>query len=825
MEDTSTVSLTLAQSEMLKKNPLLMLLSKKINGITQDWYPLDNMISINFSKADIKLFENKNSRLIVIEELIILERTTLNATNSILFGLKFRIASGYNVDDWKLIINDYIKRANNPTDRFSIMYLLWMLDQELDGTALLKALCSYPRESESFVIDTIQKISKILSLDKQYSIQSLFVKLGRNYNIHRPELIYQAVEKIMPYGNYNYIKINEWNTISLVDVLWIIYIRKKRRVISDNSDNPFVYLLYWLDNNVPLKDYSILENLFSYLPEAMKLFVIKRYLHDVRAGRTQFAPQLIERLKNNKYSNVAIYRECLSPNIRKDITIPLLLDSLLNVYNRSAIQTYNGVLDMAISNSYIYAPNVTVKWHCMFPYCKEAGLVAKKSFKGFVDCLYEGKFDEQKLNDEKEVRLYVDKLLSDIDKSDGKITLNKYNILSQIFLQPEVFQNLTTKDMQINVKDISYKTVTDNIRRMAEKVSTTSYMVELRNLKYIDNFFIANTERILIKPKISEDIYLDIYQYDASTEKYYYNKKEILKSKEDLNRSVICSLKKMLNQQYDGDYFELNGNDTNQLDLIFKLYYYNVDIKDNKNHNRFLYSFETNNLCCPKLADTCDTATGLPYYICNGKNCFHNTLQNQIIANELDWRKYTFFHLVEIIGCSMMSKYEAGYEPNEEVRRFIGLVRKAMKKYKVIQCKSCGHLIFPDKSSSNSYTYFACKNPDCIEYNKSYYINTCFNCGELIDARESAKCSNGRYICSSCLACCDDEQFERETANSVIRYKRISSYCQNLRGKGHNNKGIFYCPNCGMQVVKIEQNKYYCSRCKKTHSRIVKTWS
>lgn len=247
MEDTSTVSLTLAQSEMLKKNPLLMLLSKKINGITQDWYPLDNMISINFSKADIKLFENKNSRLIVIEELIILERTTLNATNSILFGLKFRIASGYNVDDWKLIINDYIKRANNPTDRFSIMYLLWMLDQELDGTALLKALCSYPRESESFVIDTIQKISKILSLDKQYSIQSLFVKLGRNYNIHRPELIYQAVEKIMPYGNYNYIKINEWNTISLVDVLWIIYIRKKRRVISDNSDNPFVYLLYWLD--------------------------------------------------------------------------------------------------------------------------------------------------------------------------------------------------------------------------------------------------------------------------------------------------------------------------------------------------------------------------------------------------------------------------------------------------------------------------------------------------------------------------------------------------------------------------------------------------
>ena len=803
-----TIIATPLQFEVLNKISIVLLLREyDAYGLPNGWSCQNKLISIkSLSREDEVLLEKKRNALIITDKFNLHGEQDAEKHTLPEYELKFHLVSGNNTEDWKLVINDFIKKSNQQENKYAINYLLWQLNKDWSEIALRNALYTYPRECVSFVLDTIQKISPILSFDKQQFIQSLFLKFSRNYSIHNHQIIRQAVEQMIPYGEAKYtrgIDINnlyKQNAIGLVNILHNIYLSNKYSKICNDSDNSFIHLFYWLDNeNEPLGNYDILISLFSYLTVALQRCVIKRYFHDIRNGHTTFSSQLIEFLKDNPYSYITIWRECLYPNKEKDITIPLLLDSLMNVYKKNAIQTYNGVLDMAIRNSDPYAPNITVKWHSIFPNCKDAGLV-NSQFIGFIDCLYEGKFNEQKLNDDNEIRLYIDELLSNYNKINGTTTLNKKkdNILCQILFSPEELQTFNNEDIQFDIKRISsFRTIPDNIRKIAEKVSATSYRITPRNLKYIDKFFI--TERILIKPRVCEDINLNIYQYNASTGFYHQVKTERLKSKDDIERHIVNSLEYELKQQYNGNYFEFSGHDTNKLDIIFKLYYYNFDAADNQYSNNFLYNPKANNsLCCPQLAKSSDVATGLSYYICNGKHCFHNVLKNQIIVNETDWREYTFFHYMEIMGYPMMHKLEANYEPDEEVRRFIGLVRKAIKKYDTIQCKSCGHLMFPNNSNSNNYTYFACKNPDCIEYNKSYYINTCFNCGILIDSRESKKCSNGRYICSSCLACCDDEQFEREISNTVRRYKSIPFYYHNLRGKGHNNKGIFYCPYCSI---------------------------
>lgn len=836
MEVDKTIIATPLQFEVLNKISIVLLLREYDTlGLRNGWSCQNELISIkSFSREDEAILDEKSNALIIIDKFnLVGEQDDENHTLSE-YELKFHLVSGNNTEDWKLVINDFIKKSNRQENKYAINYLLWLLNKDWSEIALRNALYTYPRECVSFVLDTIQKISKILSVDKQQSIQSLFLKFGRNYSIHNHQIIRQAVEQMIPYGEANYThgiyinNLDKQNAIGLVNMLHNIYLSNKNSQICNDSDNSFIHLFYWLDNeNEPLGDYDILISLFSYLTVALQRCVIKRYFHDIRNGHTTFSSQLIECLKDNQYSYITIWRECLYPNKGKDITIPLLLDSLLNVYKKNAIQTYNGVLDLAISNSNPYAPNITVKWHSIFPCCKEAGLVNSR-FKGFIDYLYEGRFDEQKLNDDNEILLYIDELLSNYNKINGTTTLNKKNdnILCQILFSPVELQTLPTEDIQFDIKRISsFRTISDNIRKIAEKVSATSYRITPRNLKYVEKFFI--TERILIKPRVYEDINLNIYQYNASTGFYHQVRTERLKSKDDVERHIINSLEDELKQQYNGNYFELSGHDANKLDVMLKLYYYNFDVADNQNSDNFLYSPKANNsLCCPQLAKLSDAATGLSYYMCNGKHCFHNALKNQVIVNETDWRKYTFFHYVEIMGYPMMHKLEASYEPDEEVRRFTGLVRKAIKKYNTIQCKSCGHLMFPNKSNSNNYTYFACKNPDCPEYNQSYYINTCFYCKELIDARESTKCPNGRYICSSCLACCDDEQFEREISNTVRRYKSIPFYYQNLRGKGHNNKGIFYCPYCSIQVNEINRDQenivFQCPNCGKTYSRRIK---
>ena len=177
-------------------------------------------------------------------------------------------------------------------------------------------------------------------------------------------------------------------------------------------------------------------------------------------------------------------------------------------------------------------------------------------------------------------------------------------------------------------------------------------------------------------------------------------------------------------------------------------------------------------------------------------------------------------HMLEIIGYPILKETEAGYEADEVVRQFISVATKVMQKFRRLKCRACGHLLFTNKTSGfNTYNKFACTNPGCAEYGNSIYLNYCFHCKTgLIDSRDSKQCPNGWYICPSCLACCNDEQYERQAQRYELSGRPIPPRIQRMLGHGHNNQGIYYCFKCGNQMEgRVDDSGRTFSECPNCH--------
>lgn len=118
--------------------------------------------------------------------------------------------------------------------------------------------------------------------------------------------------------------------------------------------------------------------------------------------------------------------------------------------------------------------------------------------------------------------------------------------------------------------------------------------------------------------------------------------------------------------------------------------------------------------------------------------------------------------MLNILGHNITEDKGCGFIADGEYNRFVDVVLKAQKVVDKLQCKECGHILFPVKRStgndSNEYTYYYCENAQCKEYHQEIYINHCFNCKDgIIDSRESKRCPNGLCICPECLTCCSND--------------------------------------------------------------------
>ena len=303
----------------------------------------------------------------------------------------------------------------------------------------------------------------------------------------------------------------------------------------------------------------------------------------------------------------------------------------------------------------------------------------------------------------------------------------------------------------------------------------------------------------------------------------------VFKEKEsnEVYRRTVVSLKKELKtNEYNGEYFELKY-DRQQLVRLISRYYFKETLKDDDDDTRrnFLTLSYTGNFkpyCAPTLSEANNPAIDLPFFWCRGKECFHNNLADQTLAEQNDWQHYTLYHMVEIIGFPKLHMTPGGYEPDNVVRVFIAVANKAMQKIKRLKCRGCGHLMFTDKSGRfNRHNYYSCINPICPEARIPVYLNYCYKCKKgLIDSRDTKRCPNGWYICPTCLACCDDEQYERQAQRYRILNSPVPERIARMLGHGHNDKGEYFCPDCGGPIEFVMDERYGeerrgCPRCHK----------
>lgn len=439
-------------------------------------------------------------------------------------------------------------------------------------------------------------------------------------------------------------------------------------------------------------------------------------------------------------------------------------------------------------------------------------------------------------------KLYEDKWVVNVDDE-------RTDILKTFASSDSSFRKIDSR-YYVDIQDVSldeFRKYVNSLPQKYQMVAEGEFLVPSYKVETYDLFLIKTLSEILrmrIIPQkgalvgLKFDVFgywKEIYATLSDNEKKdingaAYNKaKSVLKEKEsnEVYQRTVASLKKDLKtNEYNGEYFEFEY-DRQQLVRLISRYYFKETLKDNDDDMRrnFLESSYIDcfkQYCAPTLSEANNPAIDLPFFWCRGKECFHNNLADQTLAEQNDWHHYSLYHMVEIVGFPKLHMTPGGYEPDNVVRGFIAVTNKAMQKFKRLKCRGCGHLMFTDKSSGfNRHNYYSCINPNCPEVRIPVYLNYCYKCKKgLIDSRDTKQCPNNWYICPTCLACCDDEQYERQAQRYRIINRPVPERIARMLGHGHNDKGEYFCPICGGPIEFVMDEHYDkkrrgCPRCHK----------
>lgn len=521
-------------------------------------------------------------------------------------------------------------------------------------------------------------------------------------------------------------------------------------------------LVCWFSNENKLADYNSLVTLFALVSEKTRLDIVKRYFHDVRCGNTTFDVRLLQQFVNNKFDDFIRYRYCTeTPSKDVNIIVPLLCDNIITLYNSNGgtFQTFDGILDLAITHCDQAHPGIEFDLKEIIPTC-EHGAVYNTNFKGFIDYQLIRKLNTSKLSDENlliTIRSILDKYGQRLSypicryNNDKKLETTILEKCKSVFRkkttnsssQPNIIQcsgigyklyedkwilkeddkiteilktfissysSLRKTDSQyyVDIQDVSVDTLRKYVNSLPKKfqmVGEDEFLVPSYKDETYDLFLINTLSEILrmrIVPQKGVRVGFDVFGYRK--EIYATLSEDILKEKEsnEVYRRTVASLKKELKtNEYNGEYFELKY-DRQQLVRLISRYYFKETLKDDDDTRRdFLTSAHTGyfkHYCAPTLSETNNPAIDLPFFWCRGKECFHNNLANQTLAEQNDWHHYSLYHMVEIIGFPKLHMTPGGYEPDNVVRVFIAVTNRVMQKIKRLKCRGCGHLMFADKS-------------------------------------------------------------------------------------------------------------------------------
>lgn len=434
------------------------------------------------------------------------------------------------------------------------------------------------------------------------------------------------------------------------------------------------------------------------------------------------------------------------------------------------------------------------------------------------------------------------------------VSSNDYGWLN-LFIKEPIVEKHSNKKIEISMADISTEKMKDSIHKIAffyedEKKPGTciihskdinSFMCKLLFYYSIPKamriypqtqIYIGPIPQVMTQLKSYRNSFFDPFNIKNTLATILKNERFLQefckKESSETTKRVISSLNTILkNGVYNGVYYETTY-DKDLLKILQRLYYFknpSIEIQKKDCELAFLKKKNTTGFplfCAPKLDENHNQATNLPFFWCRGIECFHNALDTQCLQNNIHWRQYTLFHLSEIISFPKLYKVEGGYEPDGSISLLITIANKAMKKFIHLKCRACGHLMFPIRRNNfDIANYYSCINPSCSEYKKPVYLNYCYKCKKgFIDSRDTKQCPNDWYICPTCLSCCDDKQYERLAQRYVISNSPIPNRIQSKIGKGHNDKGRYYCPTCGakLDISYGKDNCFsaYCNSCKNT---------
>lgn len=895
-----TADINKTRYEELKKNPVFFL--KFFENIRYDnngkeidysrWSSLDRDLNISF---DAGTFADRELgyALCVLEE----GKEKVDEKGNLYpdtITIKFHCASPDSVNDWIYIINCFVIRSQNREDKYAFMELLWALDKLFwKKETLISAWSQYPTATVSFFVQEFQKFGRVLSYNKQMALKSVLSSYSGRYEIYLPNVFRQAYkcvanDTLIPLQKKP--NIEQLNLYSIIDAIF-----GESSILNetdeDVSSNSLIQLRSWFRGQHRLEDYTLILNVFPLISEKLRLQSVKRYFHDIRNKHISFDVSLIKEIKDSKFDDFIRYRYCVeSPAEPVVLTVTLLCDTLITLHNSNgkSFQTFDGILDFAMTRCDTAHPAIDFGLQRFIPTCNRGAVYNIDNFKGFIDYAIIRKLNKDLITDE-HLRTVLTYLMDKHARrqtypvcryGDGtkipdetfqycakrreyKTTVNgqerlhsytlecfKYSQYSdkwyishdnlkyiQEFLQDKNIPYSQTYSISLDMFSTNkLKTYILSLPDKFTMLKNGEFLVHSYNRRDVDNNFnlyliqeFSDALRMRLFPQtgaivglqfdvfgfwknIRQSIPFEVLRNQQSSEY-----KEALKNYEqqeaqEVKGRCIGSLKKELNTEITKDGFFEIPYDHNLLSVIVKRFYFKGTIgeKDELHQREFLtHSNLTSNFaqyCAPQLSEATNPAIDLPYFWCRGKECFHNNLGTQTLEEEINWYNYTLFHLSEIIGFPMLHKTVAGYEPEPTVWQFIAITNKVMQKFRRLKCRACGHMMFTERISGfNRYNYYECVNPTCAEVRQPVYLNFCFKCKKgLIDSRDTKQCPNGWYICPTCLACCDDEQYERQAQRYILTKRPVPPRIQEKRGKGHNDKGIYFCPKCGNPIQEID---------------------
>lgn len=203
---------------------------------------------------------------------------------------------------------------------------------------------------------------------------------------------------------------------------------------------------------------------------------------------------------------------------------------------------------------------------------------------------------------------------------------------------------------------------------------------------------------------------------------------------------------------------------------------------------------------------------------CRGGSCYN---ANQSPELPIYYNDYTLANFLSILNIPYDQK---------SYFDFLGLLNKINVFLKHLNCRSCSHILKPNKEKYHSYyriSNFICPNPQC-DNKQSIYLNHCLGarktaiksrCDNLIDSRDSVRCNYlkhhpnnkyeeyGPYICNLCGSCCSQKSLQRKYDELIERkWDMQPGLDWKVKNKvGHLERGEIFCAKCGTEMINNEE--------------------